>query len=62
MDMSFAIQALCAKYLIENKKKLQPGVIEVPKEIDEAVAVRKLATLGIKIDKLSDSQKKYLGL
>ena len=62
MDMSFAIQALSAKYLIENKKKLQPGVIEVPKEIDEAVAVRKLASLGIKIDKLSDRQKKYLGL
>ncbi|MCQ2553322.1 MAG: adenosylhomocysteinase, partial [Clostridia bacterium] len=62
MDMSFAIQALSAKYLVENKNKLKPGVIEVPREIDEAVAVRKLAALDIKIDKLSARQKKYLGL
>ena len=52
----------CLVKMIENKKKLQPGVIEVPKEIDEAVAVRKLSSLGIKIDKLTESQKKYLGM
>jgi len=62
MDMSFAIQALSAKYLVENKKSLKPGVIEVPKEIDQAVAVRKLESLGIKIDKLTAKQKKYLGI
>ena len=50
MDMSFAIQALCAKYLVENWDSLKPGVVPVPREIDDAVARRKLAAMGIEID------------
>ena len=62
MDMSFAIQALSAKYLAENRGGLKPGVVPVPAEIDTAVAMKKLSTLGIRIDTLTEAQKKYLGI
>ena len=62
MDMSFAIQALAAKYLVDNRGKLAPGVYPVPREIDEAVARRKLDTLGIAIDTLTPEQRDYLGV
>ncbi len=60
MDMSFANQALCVEYVVENYKYLSPKVYSVPKEIDEKVAKLKLDSMGIKIDKLSSEQKKYL--
>ena len=60
MDMSFANQALCAKYLVENKGKLKPGVYDVPKEVDDQVAKLKLQTLGVEIDELTPEQVKYL--
>ena len=62
MDMSFAIQALSAKYLAEHRGALRADVIPVPREIDEAVAHQKLETLGIAIDGLSDEQREYLGI
>ncbi len=62
MDMSFAIQALSAQYLAEHRGELVPGVIPVPREIDLAVARRKLDTLGVRIDTLSEEQKEYLGI
>jgi len=62
MDMSFAIQALSARYLAEHRSELRPGVVPVPAEIDSAVAFKKLETLGIAIDALSDDQKVYLGI
>ena len=61
MDMSFAIQALSAEYLANNRDSLKPDVIPVPKEIDEAVARRKLSAMGVEIDTLSDIQAEYLG-
>ncbi len=61
MDMSFANQALCSEYMWKNGKKLQKKVYSVPKEIDENVALLKLQAFGIKIDKLTPEQKKYLG-
>ena len=42
MDMSFAIQALSAKYLVENKGKLKEKLIAVPYEVDREVAAKKL--------------------
>ena len=59
MDMSFANQALCVEYLAKNEKK-QPKVYTVPKEIDETVAKLKLSAMKIKIDELTDEQKRYL--
>jgi adenosylhomocysteinase len=64
MDMSFAIQALSAKYLVENRDKVsrEPGsmVNDVPLEIDREVAARKLAYWGCEIDTLTPEQHNYL--
>ena len=60
MDMSFAIQALSAKYLLEHQKELKNELYEVPEEIDRYVAKVKLAALGIQIDMLTEEQEKYL--
>ena len=61
MDMSFAIQALSAQFLANNKGKLSVDVVAVPKDIDEAVARRKLKAMGVEIDTLSRTQADYLG-
>ena len=60
MDMSFAIQALSAKYLIEHEGSFDKMIIDVPEEVDREVAVRKLAFLGKKIDVLTPEQEAYL--
>jgi len=60
MDMSFALQALSLKYLIENKDKLDNKVYNVPREVDDYVANLKLKTLGITIDELTEQQSKYM--
>ena len=60
MDMSFAGQALAAKYLADNRGKLENRVYTVPQEIDQAIASIKLHSMGIKIDTLTDAQVKYL--
>ncbi len=60
MDMSFAIQALSALYLVENQGSIKEKLISVPKEVDQSVARRKLAFWGCEIDELTESQKKYL--
>lgn len=60
MDMSFANQALCSEYVIKNAKKLKKDVYPVPLDIDNKIAAIKLDTMGIKIDKLTKEQIKYL--
>jgi adenosylhomocysteinase len=60
MDMSFANQALCLEYLTKMKKKLEPAVYPVPKEIDQEVGKLKLASMNITIDSLTEEQKNYL--
>lgn len=60
MDMSFAIQALSAKYLVEHKDALTEKLINVPREVDLEVARRKLSFLGKQIDMLTDEQVEYL--
>jgi adenosylhomocysteinase len=59
MDLSFSLQALSTRYIAERGKDLAPGVHEVPPEIDEAVALRKLATLGLSIDRITGEQADY---
>lgn len=61
MDMSFAIQALSAKYLVEHASELTEKLIDVPEEVDQDVARRKLAFLGKSIDVLTPEQEEYLG-
>ena len=66
MDMSFAIQALSAKYLADNREALRQAqgpvsmLHRVPEEIDREVALRKLGTWGVTIDRLTERQKNYL--
>ena len=62
MDMSFAIQALSARFLALNRGRLAADVVAVPKDIDEAVARRKLKAMGVGIDTLSRAQADYLGI
>jgi adenosylhomocysteinase len=60
MDMSFANQALSVVHLAKEGKNLQKKVYSVPKEIDEDIALRKLRSMNIQIDSLTDEQKSYL--
>ena len=60
MDMSFAIQALSAKYIAEHASELKEKLIDVPKEVDCDVARRKLAFMGKEIDVLTEEQARYL--
>lgn len=60
MDMSFANQALVAEYILRNKGKFETKVYKVPKKIDSEIAKLKLESMGIKIDKLTSDQEKYL--
>ncbi len=60
MDMSFAIQALSAKYLIEHRDSITGKLIDVPAEVDTEVAEKKLSFLGKSIDKLTPEQEAYL--
>ncbi|MDD5529330.1 MAG: adenosylhomocysteinase [bacterium] len=60
MDMSFANQALAAKYTIENSQKLKNQVYKIPEELDARIAQLKLKALGVEIDTLTKEQKEYL--
>ena len=64
MDMSFAIQALSARYLVQHQGVLPRAAGQmlhpVPHEIDEAVARRLLSIQGIHIDTLTPAQREYL--
>lgn len=60
MDLSFALQALSAKYLVEKGEELEKRVYPVPLEIDTAVAAMKMKALGIHIDSLTPEQQQYL--
>lgn len=60
MDMSFAIQALSIKHLVENEGKFSEKLIDVPREVDLEVAKRKLSFLGVRIDHLTPAQEDYL--
>jgi adenosylhomocysteinase len=60
MDMSFANQALSIEYMVKSGNGFSPDVYPVPDEIDKAIATEKLASMGIKIDTLTDEQEKYL--
>ena len=60
MDMSFALQALCAQSLAQEGGALRPGLYSVPAGIDEAVAQRKVEAMGLCLDRLTPAQEEYL--
>ncbi|GCE27914.1 adenosylhomocysteinase [Dictyobacter alpinus] len=60
MDMSFANQALGAEYVLKNAKEMKNEVYTLPQELDKEIASLKLHAMGIKYDKLTEEQEKYL--
>ena len=60
MDMSFSTQALSAEFIRENYKTLAPRVYNTTPEQDQRIALLKLSSMGVRIDKLTLQQKDYL--
>ncbi|MDR1061399.1 MAG: adenosylhomocysteinase [Clostridiales bacterium] len=60
MDMSFAIQLLSAKYILERGHSLKNELIFLPAELDRLVAKYKLESMGVRIDALTGEQERYL--
>jgi adenosylhomocysteinase len=60
MDMSFANQALSAEFMVREHKSLEKRVYSVPEAIDREVARMKLDAMGVKVDRLTPDQEKYL--
>ncbi len=60
MQTSFGDQALVSEWLVKNAGSLSTKVHDVPKEIDDEVAKLANEAYGIKIDKLTPEQEKYL--
>jgi adenosylhomocysteinase len=60
MDLSFALQALSAEFLVQHAAELEPKVYPVPREIDREVALQALAPMGAQIDRPTEAQVKYL--
>jgi adenosylhomocysteinase len=60
MDLTFAIQALCAHHLANNFKTMEPTVHLLPKEIDDEVARTKLDAVGMGVDALTPEQEEFL--
>ncbi len=60
MDMSFANQAYAARYIAQNRGALEARVYRLPQEIDASIARLKLGSMGIRIDELTEKQRKYL--
>jgi len=60
MDMSFANQALCVEWLVTKRPSLERKVYSVPEEIDREIARLKLASMGVRLEKLTPEQEQYL--
>ena len=60
MDLSFAMQFLAMKYLLDNKGQLENKLYVLPEELNTEVAALKLQAMGAGIDTLSEEQKAYL--
>ena len=62
MDLSFAVQLLSAKHILENKGKLDNDVYVISEEIDAEIAKIKLKAIGVEIDELTAEQREYLAM
>ena len=60
MDMSFAVQALAAEWLVRHQDELEKKLYDIPAEIDDSIGWAKLAALGLTIDTLTPEQEEYL--
>ncbi len=62
MDLSFAVQFFSAMHILEHHGEMKNEVYLMPDEINVKIAEIKLASMGIKIDTLTDEQRAYLGM
>ncbi len=60
MDMSFAVQALALRWLVDHKDGLEKKLYQVPDSIDDEIGWHKLAAMGMEIDRLTPEQEAYL--
>ena len=60
MDLSFALQTFAILYLLENHASMEPRVYTLPPEVDEKVAMMKLKSMNVRIDSLTEKQRRYL--
>jgi len=60
MDLSFSLQALSVEHVVRNRGRLEVRVHDVPAEIDREVAMTKLRTMGIEIDRMTEEQVRYV--
>jgi len=60
MDQSFGIQAVVVRELVEHGDDYEPGVHDVPDDLDREVAETKLAAEGVSYDDLTDTQREYM--
>jgi adenosylhomocysteinase len=60
MDMSFAVQALSLRWLVEHQQELETKVYNVPDSIDQEIGRYKLSAMGLAIDTLTPEQEEYL--
>lgn len=60
MDLSFAMQFLAMKYLLEHKGEMESKLYVLPEELNTEVAALKLQAMGAGIDKLTPEQEEYL--
>ncbi len=60
MDLSFAMQFLAMKYLLEHKGELQNNLYVLPEELNTDIAALKLEAMGAGIDTLTPEQYAYL--
>jgi adenosylhomocysteinase len=60
MDLTFAIQALCAHHLANYYEMTEPALHLLPKEIDDEVALVKLNAVGMGVDALTSEQEEFL--
>ena len=61
MDQSFGVQAVVVRELAANGEQYEPGVHDVPDELDREVADIKLTAEGVEYDDLTDEQREYMG-
>jgi len=59
MDQSFGMQAVAVEALVDDGD-YEPGVHEVPDELDREVAAIKLAAEGVAIDSMTGVQREYV--
>jgi adenosylhomocysteinase len=60
MDLTFALQALSAEYLVRHQESLPNELISVPDTIDDMASRAFLASCGLSIDTLTEEQRAYL--